>query len=302
MMMFVMPGIIGIFGRKITDKEHIMKIAVLGSTGMLGSVVGKYLIEKFGEDNIHLSYRQRSQGVAYGKNQFYFDATIKCIPELCNIASNLSECDYVINCIGIIKPYVNCTSIPELVRVNSVFPWELSNFCKHKGIKLIHITTDCVFSGLTGNYDENSPHDALDEYGKTKSLGEPKNCMVLRTSIIGEELHSKSSLVEWVKSQAGGDANGYTNHLWNGVTIKEYAKICDRIIKQDLYAEDLYHVFSPNDINKCELLDRINRRFELNIDISPVEAPIRINRCLRTVKDLNCKLHTPCVSYQIMEM
>lgn len=274
-----------------------MKIAVLGSTGMLGSAVSTYFIKIFGKDNVLLSYRTPEYRPDSHLKTFYFDAVFETEFGICG----LPDCDYVINCIGVIKPNVQ-RYWPEAVVVNSIYPHMLAKRCKDADCKLIHITTDCVFSGVTGNYNENSPHDALDKYGKTKSLGEPENCMVLRTSIIGEELYTTSSLVEWVKSQAGGKVDGYINHLWNGVTTKQYAEICERIIKQDLYAEDLYHVFSPNDINKCELLDRIAGKFELGIDISPVEAPVRVNRCLRTAKDLNSKLHIPCVTYQIEEM
>jgi len=276
-----------------------MKIAILGSTGMLGSAVGRHFIKQFGEDNVHLSYRQRSQKVAYGKHQFHFEAYFEATHDICSLPP---ECDYVINCIGAIKPVVDRLGIASAITLNSLFPHALADACDDSGAKLIHITTDCVYSGKDGNYDENSPHDALDEYGKSKSLGEPEHCMNLRTSIIGEELNTTLSLVEWVKSQAGGSANGYTNHLWNGVTTKQYAEICERIIKEDLYAEDLYHVFSPNDITKHELLKLIDERFKLGINIYPVEAPVRINRCLRTAKDLNSKLHIPCVSWQIMEM
>lgn len=268
-----------------------MKIVVLGSTGMLGSALGSYLLKEYDEQNVYLSYR--NEDVAYGLNRFYFDP-------LTDSLEAITGGDYIINCIGIIKPFIKPDLITS-IKVNSVFPRELSNYCQEKGYKLIHITTDCVFSGKDGNYDENEPHDCLDDYGKTKSLGEPDNCMVIRTSIIGEEIHKKASLVEWVKSQKGKNINGFTNHLWNGITTKEYARVCHKIISNNWFENDLFHVFS-NIVSKYELLHLISDRFNLDLTINEFEAPSSINRTLSTCKELNDKLYIPPISEQIQRI
>jgi dTDP-4-dehydrorhamnose reductase len=270
-----------------------MKIVVLGSTGLLGSTVGHYLLNVFGEDNVFLSYR--NENYAYGKNKFFFS-----LPGTKYNFDKIPQCDYLINCIGVIKPFSE-KNIGYTIEVNSVFPWELSAYCYAKGIKLIHITTDCVFSGKTGKYDENAFHDCIDVYGKSKSLGEPKNAMVLRTSIIGEELHEKVSLVEWLKSQKKGRVNGYTNHLWSGVTTKQFSKICEKIIIENLYEEGIFHTFS-NIISKCELLCLLNKKFNLDIEICSVEAILSVDRSLSTIKDLNSKLQISSIQEQIKEM
>ena len=192
------------------------KVVVLGSTGMLGSAIGKYFQSKENYDTI-LTYRNNK--VAYGKNNIWFDAIDSALQKFANS-------DYIINCIGVIKPFIEDNK-EHSIYLNSLFPYELSSFCKKENIRLIHITTDCVFSGMDGNYSESSIHDALDFYGKSKSLGEPDNCMVLRTSIIGEELHNNVSLIEWVKSMKGQKVKGFTNHYWNGMTTNQYAKVCD---------------------------------------------------------------------------
>lgn len=268
-----------------------MKIVVLGSTGMLGNAVGKYMIEKYGEDNVFLSYRNKD--VAYGKNTFYFDALdLEDIP----------QCDYLINCIGIIKPFMK-NNIRSSIYLNSVFPYALSEFCNNMKYKMIHITTDCVFSGKKGNYTEKDIHDAEDEYGKSKSLGEgcSNDCMVIRTSIIGEEIHKNASLIEWVKSQKGKTVNGYTNHFWNGVTTKQYAKVCSQIIDNNLYEKDLFHVFS-NIINKYELVSIINERFSLDLTINKFEPEQKCDRTLSTIKSLNEKLDIPSIRDQILNL
>jgi dTDP-4-dehydrorhamnose reductase len=159
-----------------------------------------------------------------------------------------------------------------------------------------------VYSGLKGGYTEEDPHDALDDYGKSKSLGEPNNCMVLRTSIIGEETHKNASLVEWVKSQKGGTVNGYTNHDWNGITTKQYAKICDKIITDGLYENECFHIHSPQAVNKHSLVSMIGNRFNLNLTVNPFEATTKIDRTLLSVRGLSDKLNIPTVAQQIEEM
>lgn len=270
-----------------------MKIVILGSTGMLGNAVGKYFVSEYGEDSVYLSYRNKD--VAYG-NSFEFDA----VKSVKNGEFDIPECDYLINAVGVIKPFMS-QSPSEAIMINSVFPHALSKWCNASGVKMIHITTDCVFSGAKGNYSENDLHDALDNYGKSKSIGEPTDCMVIRTSIIGEEIHKKASLVEWIKAQAGKTAKGFTNHLWNGVTTSQYANVCDQIIKKGLYAPSLYHVFS-NIVTKEELLRMVNEKFNLGISIEPVAANESVDRTLTTVKDLNGKLDIPSLQSQISNL
>jgi len=188
------------------------------------------------------------------------------------------------------------------IKINSVFPWTLACVCKGAGAKLIHITTDCVYSGAVGQYTEDDEHDARDAYGKSKSLGEPDNCMVLRTSIIGEEVHKNASLIEWVKSQRGNTVNGYINHDWNGITTTQYAKTCDYIISNDMYVEGTYHVMSPKPVNKYELVTLLGQKYNLDLTVNEFEASIRVDRTLGTVKSLCGDLNIPSIQQQIAEM
>ncbi len=268
-----------------------MKIIVLGSTGMLGNAVGKYFVQLYGDDQVLLSYR--NEKVAFGKRRFAFDPLVHPLEAI-------PQCDVLINCIGVIKPFMK-GNVVNAIRINSLLPWQLADFCQQRGTRLFHITTDCVFSGRDGNYTEHSLHDALDDYGKSKSLGEPENCMLIRTSIIGEEIHKGASLIAWVKSQAGKEANGFTNHLWNGITTNQYAKIVDAILRNDWYQHGLFHVFS-NQVNKYDLVKMISDRFQLGVRVKPFEAQPPCDRTLATVKELCAKLNVPSIQQQLQEI
>lgn len=272
----------------------MVKVLILGSTGMLGNAVGKWFLSQPEKYKTYLTYRNGN--ISYGDDKIYFDCLSGTLDQL-----RLDDYDYVINCVGTIKPFMKDNPV-SAIQINSIFPWKLARRCTHAGAKLIHITTDCVYSGAKGAYSEEDLHDALDDYGKSKSLGEPAGCMVLRTSIIGEEIHKGASLVEWVKSQKGKPVNGYTNHDWNGITTLQYAKICDKIISNNLYQEGTYHVYSPKSINKYELVTLLGDRFDLEIMVSPYEAPVRVDRTLATVNDLCSGLEVPSIEQQIMEM
>lgn len=266
----------------------MVKIVILGSTGMLGNAVSKVF------ENSHFEVFRSCRKKQYlDNNVFYFDA-------LNSPLDDIPECDYLINCIGIIKPYMN-NNLSDNIYINSIFPRKLSSWCKIKQIKMIHITTDCVFSGNSGSYEEDSLHDCLDEYGKSKSLGEPSDCMVLRTSIIGEEIHSFSSLISWVKSQDGKEISGFINHFWNGMTTTQYGKCCLEIIEKDLFQNGLFHLFS-NDVSKFELVSLISNSFGLRIKINEVKVKLSCDRTLRTKKDLNSKLTIPTIREQLQEI
>ena len=278
------------------EKGAEMKVLILGSTGLLGCAVGKHFLTTKHETT--LTYR--NEAVSYGKDKIFFD------PLRGDIDKTMPQgwphrWDYVINCIGIIKPFVSGKPI-ETRKINAVFPWELANWCHAYQIKLIHISTDCVFSGRKGRYVESDLHDALDDYGKSKSLGEPNNSMVIRTSIIGEEIHNNTSLIEWAKSQKGKEVNGFANHYWNGVTTKQYAKVCENVIDNNLWENGLFHVHAADIVRKYDMLTYFNERFDLNLTINEFKTPEICDRSLSSEKDLCSKLKVPTVRDQVMAM
>lgn len=260
-----------------------MKIIIFGSNGMLGTYLNKFLHTKY--TIIPLTRKD-------------IDLAKSTEKEINDFLSNLvSEHDLIINASGVIKQ--RDYDINDMINVNSVFPNILAKFKKNKNYKIIHITTDCVYSGHKGNYNENDFHDCLDEYGKTKSLGENKDLTVIRTSIIGEEKDNKKSLVEWVKSQSNTTINGYLNHLWNGVTCLELSKLISNMIETEDFWVGVKHIFSPRTVSKYELVNMINEIYDLNITINEMETS---EKCYRNLNSLfNCPIEKDLYE-QIVEM
>ena len=210
----------------------------------------------------------------------------------------ISKNDIIINCIGKIKPFINENNLDQIsaaIKVNSLFPFELSKIIKHKKAKIYQIATDCVFSGDKGNYDEISKHDALDVYGKTKSLGEinKKNFFNIRVSIIGKELKSKNSLVEWFLSNKNKDKIfGFSNHLWNGVTTNVFAEILYTIISKKIKIPNNVHIVPKDKVNKYQLMNYLKYHFDfLNLKVIKKNSNMTINRVLNTKhKAINNKI------------
>lgn len=217
---------------------------------------------------------------------------------LCDPTGNgaeLAGCDFVINCIGIIKPWCRDTDpagVRRAIAVNALFPHALARFGREHGAGVIQIATDCVYSGASGPYDEEAPHDPLDVYGKSKSLGEvfDGSALNIRCSIIGPERYGKTSLLEWFLGQAPGSVvPGYAHHFWNGVTTLQFAQLCEQLVATaGLYARIVretprFH-FVPNPtVSKFELLETFAWVYNSSCRVERVEAPgPPINRALAT--------------------
>lgn len=260
-----------------------MKIYVLGSNGMLGRYVTEYLKVNF--DVVPLT-RKDFDVKLY--NEFELSKKIDKL--------DMKVDDVVINCIGLIKQRTE-TSELDFLMVNSLFPHKMSKVCSNKNIKFIHVTTDCVFNGDKGKYIETDIHDEVDNYGISKSYGEPTNCTVIRTSIIGEEETNKLSLIEWVKSNKDKTVNGYTNHFWNGITCLEFAKICENIIVNNNYWLGVKHIFSENTLSKYELVKSISDVYGLNITVVPVE----MNFCDKSLSTMYDSYYIKTIEEQLKE-
>jgi dTDP-4-dehydrorhamnose reductase len=185
--------------------------------------------------------------------------------------------DYLVNCIGLISHLIDEKDPASRARassLNSLLPNELATLAESKGARLIQIATDCVFSGSTGSYSEDSPHDASDLYGKTKSMGEvdSPNVMHLRVSIIGRELRGKKSLLEWVVGQPKNSSiPGYTDRIWNGITTKAFGKLIVGIINKAGFVAGVSHVLPADKVSKFELVSMIAKAFGRE-DISVVPS------------------------------
>ena len=262
-----------------------MKVYVFGSSGMLGRYVTKFLEEnKFNVQKLNRN-----------------SIDISNITEI-ELQSNLSLTtnDVVINCAGAIKPRVDELGELNALSVNSVFPYILANVCEKFGSRMIHISTDGVFSGKNGNYLEDDTDFTSDFYGLTKLMGEPKNCMVMRVCPIGEEIGQSRSLLEWIKSCKDKSANGFTNHIWNGLTALQVAKVIKQIINRNIKWDGVRHIFSPNPVSKAKLLNLVNDTFRLSIDINEMESSVAIDRSLNSSHNLN--LNIPDIEQQIKDI
>lgn len=243
-----------------------MSVVVLGSRGMLGSMVYWYGTTRTSFKMISISRKE-------------YDAIIQPIEDLLPFLKD-SVC--VVNCIGGIpqKSYSN----DELALLNTSFPLKLSELCKKVGIPLLHISTNCVFSGKTGDCLEDAKPDAEDAYGISKARGEPVDAVVLRCSIIGPELQTCFGLLEWFL-HSDGRVNGFNDHYWNGLTTYELAKQIFTVIDRRDFVPRIQHFYAANTLSKYELLKVIADEFN---------KPCTINSIVKGEKFYTLKsLHSP---------
>ncbi len=233
-----------------------MKIAVLGAGGMAGHIIYQHLLES-DYNCVPYYHKDKENGLKFNAEdeQQIYDLVHK------------NNYAYIINCTGVLIK--ESEEDPEkAIRVNALFPKILERHASETDIKIIHISTDCVFSGANGSYQEDSPKDGLDTYAKTKALGEINNSkdLTIRTSIIGPELkHNGSGLFNWFMNQKD-KANGYADHFWSGVTTLELAKAIEYIIHNPI--SGLIHLTNNSKISKYNLLQLINEyRFDNKIQI-----------------------------------
>jgi dTDP-4-dehydrorhamnose reductase len=255
-----------------------MRVLILGSYGMLGHKMLQVLGADFDVYSTCRSFREEwvlilpKDRVLSGVQAEIFDSVIK--------AFAITQPDIVINCIGIVKQLDAAKDPIPSIKINSLFPHELALLCQSRGARLIHFSTDCVFSGKKGNYREDDIHDTEDLYSRTKYLGEVsgKGCLTIRSSIIGRELGTKHGLVEWFLSQSGKKVKGYSKAIYTGFTTNAMARIVRELIENHPSLSGIWHVAS-NPISKYDLLRKINEKMKLNIEIEK-DAQFECDRSL----------------------
>jgi dTDP-4-dehydrorhamnose reductase len=259
-----------------------MKALILGGSGMLGHKACQTLSGRF---DVYTTVRRELDSVShYG----VFDParTIGHVSaeEFQSVVGAIDSVQpaVVVNCIGIVKQAEAAKDPLPSISVNSLFPQRLARLCQEKGMRLIHISTDCVFSGRRGGYLETDQPDAEDLYGRTKLLGEVegKGCLTLRTSMIGRELETSFGLVEWFLGQDGKAVSGYKRAIFSGFTTIALSEVIARIITEHPYLEGVWHVASEP-ISKFDLLSLMKEVYGLSIGIEPDESVV----CYRS---LNC--------------
>ncbi len=260
---------------------------------MLGHTVTRAF---YAEKSLDITITSRRNESFNGHSKFYkLDANN--IEHLVKIFE-FEHFDFVVNCIGVIKPKIDeidKLSVLNAIYVNSIFPLKLSQLSDKHKFRVIQIATDCVYSGELGSYDEQSVFDPLDVYGKTKSLGEVHglNFMNLRTSIIGKENQTKDSLIEWFLSQPKGAViKGFKNHFWNGMTTLSFAQVVKGIILTDSFQPGTLHIVPADRVSKFELLSLLKVHSGRNdIEIQEFETKQKVDRSLTTInKEENIKV------------
>ena len=301
----------------LSNTRDMKTVAIIAPTGMLGSAVYAQLKDyyklvlvlrdpkKLEELDRHYGGVSTHQSVVIDSDAIYQDYlhgfhTAVVSSSVKKLLDAIGPVDAVINCAGITNRY-SAQKPLEAMFIIGALP---HIFSYHYGSKLIHITTDCVYDGIKGApYDETSPPNPTDIYGISKLLGEPKDhSLVFRTSIIGPEISGFVSLLEWVKQQEGKTIKGFTNHLWNGITTKEFGNICDKIISnRDAFPKSgLFHIFS-NDVTKYEMVMKIKEKFGVNVNIGPEESS-PIDRRLGSIHDLCKKLKIPSFVEMVQQL
>lgn len=257
-----------------TSNTSIPSVVVLGASGMLGHRIVHHLAPRRPVVAVMRSGARPSQlaAVLTGAQVRHVDTLDES-----TIARLLDEVapSAVINAAGVIKQRPAAADVLTMIETNSMLPHRLARACAARGVRLIHVSSDCVFSGHRGNYREDDLTDAIDAYGRSKALGEPveDGSLSLRTSIIGPEIGTAFGLLEWIRSRAGQPADGYRKVIFPGLPTIRLARVIDTVLDRHPALSGLYHV-ATTPISKYDLLHLINDRYRFGIKIRPVDEPV----------------------------
>jgi dTDP-4-dehydrorhamnose reductase len=258
-----------------------MRVLVLGAAGMLGHRLAESLSQTFettatfraeGGPLLKLPIYSRCQRLLTGVDVRRLETVSQALEEF--------GPEVVVNCVGLVKQLEAARDPARSIEVNALFPHRLAELCAESRARLIHISTDCVFSGRRGAYTESDEADPVDLYGRTKLLGEVggPGRLTLRTSMIGRELRGQTGLLEWFLAQRGHTVSGYTAASFSGLTTLALARVIGSVIADHRELEGLYHV-AGEAITKHELLSRIRDHLELEVEIEASSTP----RCDRSL-------------------
>jgi len=270
-----------------------MKILILGVTGMLGNAMFRFIAED-------PSYKVYGTARNSSTRRYFSEESSTQIIAPVDVENHdsliktfaLVKPDIVVNCIGLVKQLADANDPLQALPINALLPHRLRVLCSATGARLIHISTDCVFSGTKGNYSESDFADANDLYGRSKFLGEVDypNAITLRTSIIGHELYGHKSLLCWFLSEQNS-VKGFTRAIFSGVPTIELARIVRDIVIPRPEMHGLYHV-AAKPINKFDLLELIAKFYGKTIDIIPSNELV-IDRSLNAERFNKSTGYTP---------
>lgn len=264
-----------------------MKILVLGASGMLGSAIFRYLSQNLNFE-MYGTVRTRKKLPFLKKDQLdkvFFDFDVEHQGKLEELLFSIKP-NVVINCVGIVKQLDAAFDPLVSISINALLPHRIAKLCLKINARLIHISTDCVFSGRDGNYKESNFSDADDLYGRSKFLGEVGGaCITLRTSIIGHEIGTNHSLIDWFLSQTH-QIQGYKKAIFSGLPTVEVAEVIEKHVIPNPAMRGLYHL-AADPISKYELLKLVAIVYQKNdVEIIPDES-YSIDRSLNAEKFCN---------------
>ncbi|MBM3560612.1 MAG: SDR family oxidoreductase [Alphaproteobacteria bacterium] len=256
-----------------------MRILVLGGDGMLGH----QLLRTLGlAHEVKVTLRRAlADYVAcglFGAANAYDGIDVRAPDVLREVMAQFRP-DAVVNAIGLVTHRAGDQDIVSHIEINALFPHRLWSLCREHGTRLVHVSTDAVFSGARGGYHEDDPPDPLDTYGRCKLLGEvaAPGALTLRTAIIGLGLTRGTGLIDWFLRQHY-EAKGYRNAFFSGLTAKELSRVIEKLVRGYPGAGGLYHLSAAR-VSKFDLLSGLRDRLGLSIQIVPEDAP-RIDRSL----------------------
>jgi dTDP-4-dehydrorhamnose reductase len=252
-----------------------MEILILGGAGMLGHKLFQRLKQSHPDTCCTIRGLVHDDPLkdveVFHTGQVIENCDVRDWPALQRLLSRLRP-KIVVNCVGVVKQRPEAKQPIPSIEINALLPHKLASICKSWGGRLIHFSTDCVFSGQRGNYTEDDESDAQDLYGRSKFLGEvtAKGAITIRTSIIGREFEHRESLLEWFLRQDHKCVSGYTRAMFSGVTTNYLARVVDKLIVDFPQLTGLYQVTGPT-ISKFELLGLLREAYQLDIEIVPDE-------------------------------
>ncbi|NOT64920.1 MAG: SDR family oxidoreductase [Methylotenera sp.] len=247
-----------------------MRVLVLGASGMLGNAVMR-LFEQSPEHQVFGSIRSPSALCLLPKSlhpNIITGIDVENLDSLTHLFASVHP-DVVINCIGLVKQLAEADDPLAALPINAILPHRLARLCAVANARLVHMSTDCVFSGSKGMYAEADFSDAYDLYGRSKYLGEVDypNAITLRTSIIGHELGGARSLIGWFLAQKGS-VKGFKRAIFSGLPTVEIARIIRDYVIPHPELHGLHHV-SAEPINKYDLLQLVAKVYGKKIEIIP---------------------------------
>jgi dTDP-4-dehydrorhamnose reductase len=259
-----------------------MRILVFGGAGMLGHK----LVQELGRHHeVFCTIRGDLKSVE--KYEIFAAERTLAGVDVNNVdavrdAVERARAKVVINAVGVIKQLPSASDVITTLSINSIFPQRLAELSRELGFRLITVSTDCVFLGNRGSYTEADPPDALDLYGQSKHWGEVSegDCLTLRTSIIGRELNTEHSLIEWFLSNRGGRVRGFSNAIYSGFPTIVFADIIGDLVLNHSDLRGLYHV-SSEPIDKFSLLQMANKAYSAGVTIERFED-FHIDRSLNS--------------------